>query len=508
MRNGTYYVYVTYSAGNKGIRAAVSFTVVTASVLTLSQTTGAVGAEVQITGNGFGDRESIAIKYDGNKVYIESGAQTTDRDGRFQSTILIPRSTAGKHTITVVGGDSRAEAKDEFTVEPRITVTPASGAAGDYITVTGTGFGRGVNLSISFDGIKMTTNETTDMDGSFQVTFAALPRGAGSCYVEARDENDNSNRVRFTLAPAAISLSPAAGYVGIQVTVSGTGFKASSSIPIIFDNDLVKTASTDSYGRFTASFNVPFRVAGIYNIKVSDGVNTTVAIFSIIISASISPVTSVASPGHVGTELTVSGAGFTVGGIVTITYDGNQVATAIVNTNGLFSTAFKAPASAGGEHRIVATDGMNTKQLTFVMESTPPPIPVPLKPEMGIKTKTPAYFDWEDANDPSGVTYTLQIAAEKNFSKGSIVLEKTGLTKSEYTLTGGERLKSVSKENPYYWHVKAVDGASNSSQWSGTGSFYVGFTLEAQQLIYIIIGIGVVLLGLLGYWLGIRRAHH
>ncbi len=504
--NGTYYIYVTYSA--KRILAAVNFAVVSVSNISLSQNSGMAGTEVAITGNGFGNQESITIKYDGNTVRIQSGAQVTDIDGSFSSTIVIPQSITGSHTISVTGDISHNEARVEFTVEPEITIVPTSGDAGDNITLSGTGFGRSLNLSISFGAVKIATNEKTDSNGSFGTTFAALPRGAGSYYIEARDDNGNLDTVNFILAPPAINLSPTTGNIGSQVTISGTGLKTNRSVQISFDNDLIETTSTDNYGRFTTSFDVPPRVAGTYILKVTDGVNTIGAAFTIIISASISPVTSALSPGHVGTELTISGAGFTSGGIVTITYDSNQVAMATANTSGLFSATFKAPASVGGEHKIIATDGVNTKQVTFIMESTPPPAPVPLKPEAGVKTKTQTSFGWEDVTDPSGVTYILQIATDKNFSNDSMVLQKTGLTESEYTLTREESLKSAGKENPYYWQVKAVDGASNSSQWSSTGSFYVGFTWGTTQLVYVMIGIGVVFLILLSYWLGMKKARH
>ena len=98
------------------------------------------------------------------------------------------------------------------------------------------------------------------------------------------------------------------------------------------------------------------------------------------------------------------------------------------------------------------------------MEATPPKIPEPLKPEMKLKAKARTYFDWEDVLDDSGVTYNLQVATKDDFAPANIVFEKTGLTKSEYTLTVDEKLTTTSKEVPYYWRVKAVDGAANQSQ--------------------------------------------
>jgi hypothetical protein len=95
------------------------------------------------------------------------------------------------------------------------------------------------------------------------------------------------------------------------------------------------------------------------------------------------------------------------------------------------------------------------------MESEAPPMPMLLLPEVATTTEAEAYFDWEDVKDLSGVTYTLQIASDKDFT--TIVLEKKGLTNSEYTITEEEKLEPAEKE-AYYWRVKAVDSAFNESK--------------------------------------------
>ncbi|GAI57012.1 unnamed protein product, partial [marine sediment metagenome] len=105
------------------------------------------------------------------------------------------------------------------------------------------------------------------------------------------------------------------------------------------------------------------------------------------------------------------------------------------------------------------------------------------------------------------------IATSENFTSASVVLEKAGLTSSEYTVNEGEELEPRSKEEPYYWRVKAVDGASNESAWSGERAFYVGspawtvnifgFTLSVWAIIWWCVGCLVA--GLAGYSLGRRR---
>ena len=96
------------------------------------------------------------------------------------------------------------------------------------------------------------------------------------------------------------------------------------------------------------------------------------------------------------------------------------------------------------------------------------------------------------------------------------LLEKEGFTSSESTLTEEEKLPSRSKEEPYYWRVKAVDGASNESSWTGAGQFYIGFSLPGWTIhifgfslsgwAVLWWGLGCLVAGLGGYWWGKRRA--
>ncbi len=501
VHGGQYYVYATYS-GSTRIRATDDFTVIGGEI-ELYPTEGHTGTEVEVTGIDFGEREDITIEYNDEDLDIASGDEETDSDGEFTCTIIIPESVAGDHTITVTD-EAGTEAEAVFTVEPQITIIPTSGAAGTTVTVSGTGFDYRSDVTTYLNNTEVAT-ETTNRYGSFEVTFNVPVLGPGIYDVEAEDEDDNKDRVEFTIAASA-SLSQTSGYVGTEVTVSGTGFEANMPISITFAGVGVGTTDSDDKGSFTTSFNVPASATGTHEVKVSDGLNTEETDFTVLTSASISPVTSTASPGHVGTELTISGIGYIAGRTVTIEYDATQVTTATVKTDGTFSAAFEVPASRYGEHNMTATDGTMTNQFTFTMESTAPPKPVLLEPEMDVKDKAAAYFDWGDVTDPSSVTYTLQIASDEDFT--SIMLEKKNLTDSESTTTKEERLKSVSKKTPYYWRVKAIDGASNESRWSGARSFYVGFSLTMPQwAIYTLFGIGALLFGFFGFWVGRKTAY-
>ena len=424
---GYYYVYVTYG-DNDDIEAIEEFTI---RGIELSPDEGTVDTEVEITGLGFTNSKDIRyIKYDDEEIDIESGDDETDRHGEFISSILIPESIAGEHTITV-RDESNKEASTTFTVDPEMTVTPISGTKGDTVAVTGTGFGDEEDVAIAFNNVTVATN-TTDQDGSFTASFI-VPDVAAAIYdVEAEDDDNNDADAQFTVEIATI--------------------------------------------------------------------------------LTISPVTTQASPAHAGMNIAVSGLGFRASSAITVTdlTSGLLIVTTISSADGVFQTTFEA-AGAAGEHVITASDGTSTLQVSFIMESQPPSAPALLLPEAATKVEARVSLDWETVTDDSSpVTYTLQIATDDDFAPASILLEKEGLTKSEYTTTEAEKLSSTKEEAPYYWRVKAIDAISNESEWSTPGSFYVGgifFSLTGWVL-YAVMGVGGLALLGLGYWLGRRTTYY
>lgn len=419
---GDYYIYVTDS-GSKTIRATADFTVIGSGAITIAPKTGLVGTEVEINGKDFSDNEAITIKYDATTVNIESGDAETDSSGVFEgTTIIVPKSAAGSHTITVIGEDSGAEVKATFIVEPQIAISPTSGTAQTPVTLSGTGFGSKSDVVVAL-GTTEVASETSDRVGTFEVTFNVPAVTPGAYSVEAIDYDGNSASADFTVI-----------------------------IPIM---------------------------------------------------AKIDP-----TSGHVGTEVTASGSGYTSGKTITVKYDTTNVATTTVNADGTFSVTFEAPISLHGDHNVTITDGTTAKQFTFNMSSLPPPIPNPLLPEMGVKVKPPITFEWQDVStDSPPVTYSLQIATRSSFAAGSIVLEKTELTEPEYAITETEQEELAKSKEAYYWRVRAVDSASNESLWTSPGTFYVGSAFPLPPwAIYTLIGLGGLILLLLVFWLGRRTA--
>ncbi len=501
--------------------------------ITVTPTSGEIGDYVDIECSSFSSEEdevyfyfssesrSVGYDIDDLDAYEYVAYEYTEGDTSFSSDFDVPDElTDGSEDEDVVSGDyyvyatyeSEGEivAKDDFRVIViSVSIDPDEGVVGTEVKIEGSGFDDREEIDIKFGTATVEIsrgNDDTSSNGSF-TSYFLVPESTEGDHTITVDIHNDEAEAEFTVEPE-ITISPTSGAVADSVTVSGTGFGYRKDITITFGGTEVAGDETNTVGSFEASFNVPEVGPGTYDVEAEDTSNNSAsATFSITTDISISPTTSVNSPGHVGMEVTISGTGFIASHEITITYTSEPVVfTTTSETDGTFSYTFAVPPSEAGEHTITATDGISTMEVTFVMESTPPETPPPLLPFMGDKAKAQAYFDWEDVTDDSEpVTYTLQIATDADFT--NILLEKTGLTTSEYTLTDEEMLESTSKEVPYYWRVRAIDAASNASDWTGAGTFYVGFVFPEIKgwILYTLIGLGGLLLFFLGLWIG-RRA--
>lgn len=490
--------------------------------LSVSPTSGRAGDTVTVTITGL---TGATVVLDFNRTNPKTVSITTSP---YITSYTIPTSaTPGgpdgtgnlikvtDHAWWLSGAPGYIDAVTFTVIIAEITIDTTSGPVGTEVEITGTDFAAGEDVTIDYDGVDITDDivdgeASTNSNGDF-TSIISIPEsttgshtititGATSAYIET---------ATFTVESEA-SLSPTEGGAGTGVTVSGTGFKASQSITITFDDEeLDTTIETDTNGSFSGAFTAPTKVRDTYEIEISDGTNSHSFDFDISADARLDLTT-----GHIGTTLTISGNGYVASGTVTVKYGDTLVATTTATVNGNFEVIFEVPTSQSGDHTIIVSDGINIKQFIFTMESEPPATPAPLLPEMDAEIEDEIYFDWEDVKDDSGVTYTLQIATDEDFTEDSIVLEKKGLTKSEYTITKEKNLAPVKEDSPYYWRVKAVDGASNESKWTVPGSFHFGsqfVSLVSPKiegwLLYTAIGVGAFLCGLLGFWIGRRTAY-
>lgn len=513
--------------------------------LVLSAYEGKIGDEIAIDGSNFDAHSLLFVYFSSDKAdegdYI--GEEVTayekieaipiiDANGNFSDPVefKVPDAlTDGKRKedvhdgtyyiyVTYVHGDLRIIKFVQFLVtDGEIQLDPEKGTVGTEVQISGEGLRPDQEIVVKYDeyDIDIASGDSkTDGDGSFTCTIIIPESIAGNHVITAIDESGDTPETEFSVEPE-ITIEPTQQIANNEVKVSGTGFKDIADITINFDGYKLATTPeplrTNYNGSFSGSFLVPLRdIYGTVKVEAMDGYNKAEALLIIIASISLSPTISPASPAHVGMELIIEGTGFTPNSSATITYSSNDetipITTATVDAKGNFWEHFIVPPVAAGSYLITATDGTSTATSTFTMESQVPKEPVPLLPEAASTVAARTRFDWQDVTDPSGVSYSLQVATDANFT--NILVNKTGLTTSEYTLETEEKLESTEGEAPYYWRVRAVDGAFNESEWTYSRSFYVGFSWASipDWMRYIFYVLGLSIAASLGFWLWRKRA--
>ena len=467
--------------------------------ITLSANEGTVGSKINIEGTGFAARKTVSFFIDSISI---SGTATTDSSGKFTSVnLIVPAIVGGDHTIKAQDSIFNS-ATDSFSVSPSLSISPNKGAVGTNVTITGNGFLSIANnpIIITYNGTVVTTSPpsvTADGNGNFGATFK-IPFGTSGIGTITASNNLNTSSTNF-YSTATVTINPTSGIVGTIITATGIGFSANVPITINYGNSQAGTAITDSEGNFSAAFPALASSTGIHQITITDQANTVTSPFNITPAVKVSP-----SSGSVGNDITVNGTGLTPSREITVKYDADQIATSATDVKGTFIVVFKAPASEGGKHQITVTDRINTIISTFLMDSTSPSVPVLLSPPFLTKASKMPILDWQDAIDPSSITYTLQVSKDTKFD--IVILEKRGLTSSQYEFKKQETLRSVSKNTPYYWRVKAIDSAYNESEWSAPFTFYAGFVLPIWVL-FTIVGASIFIVGVVSYWVERRRIH-
>ncbi len=534
--------------------ASKTFAVVRA-ILEVEPVTGKIDDWVKIKGSRLDASREICIYFSSDKAipgqkidtavtaYEDSyqalyGRLFTDSDGKISPNLnyKIPSSLthgSDKEDVhdgtyyfyityrTYKGSELTIEALAEFTILGGIIkLEPETAQVGSEVFITGEDLRNDQNITITYDGkiIPVASGDTrTDSEGNFNSTFV-VPEGiVGEHNIVVRDESGNTPKAKFYLKPK-LTVEPDVEVAGELVSLKGYGFAAREYITVYMDDKEVPTVptfiQTNSLGSFIANLKVPDNIyPGSRILTAKDAkLNTTETKFIILSSPttdpttgiSLTPGTSSTSPGHVGMELIVEGAKFHAGTDVSITFSNGKtikVADAETDNTGKFFIGFVVPSVPAGRYTVTASDGSNNMTALFFMESSAPVIPVPLIPKMTDTAEPEAFFNWEGIDDPSGVTYILQIGSDAGFE--NIILEKKDLPNSEYRLTKDEKLESTGNGKAYYWRIKAVDGAFNESDWTPAGLFYINKSSNggSSWIQYILYGIGVLVLVFLGFWI-------
>lgn len=194
---GEYFISVSGTATTAHEIGTLKFIVVPFAKIVPSS--GPVGTEVEIHGFGFRTGEDgITITYDNEiiKCNIVGGP-----DGTWDTTITIPPSTAGYHTIGVYGSSFTPKGivpDIQFKVIPKIELQPDSGGKGDKITTKGTGFASNEKVSIHFGSIALDTVYADDL-GCFEFVFQVPQSQKGEHNITASGSSGNVAKANFII---------------------------------------------------------------------------------------------------------------------------------------------------------------------------------------------------------------------------------------------------------------------------------------------------------------------
>ena len=333
-----------------------------------------------------------------------------------------------------------------------MALTPAQGAIGETITISGTNFPPTTDPSnpqiglIYFSsqdasvgqliGTHVTTYKTIaqpvtntlgQLSASFIVpsTFATGGNvGPGTHYIYVCMPPSNpaiQGKATFTvIGSGEIAIDINEGPVDEFVEITGSDFSADEPIFVEFAGNEVDiedgNTTTGSTGSFVSYIAVPEIRAGTHNIDVTVGTGTAATMetaqFTVTPDIIISP-----QSGEAGTNVSIIGTGFARRENVDVYYNSaTLVVSALTDTRGSFYTSFEVPEIAGltaGAYSIEAEDtDLNMASTMFTLNvSQPEPTetePTPTEPTQTQPTQT----------EP--VPVPLQVTADGN-EIGSII---------------------------------------------------------------------------------------
>ena len=477
---------------------APTLTVFAAPSISISPSSGVSGTTVTVRGSSFssyiGDRLSIYF----DDIGVTPSGVTVSGGSIFQTTFVIPDYTvSGSHVISIKGKTGGVLAENQFYVsQQEIVLDKWTCTVGTTIKASCKGFHAGKEVTVQYystDVPDILASQTANDSGECTVQFTTPVSAAGRHEIYVQNEFGDYAQTDIEIIPS-LSINPAVAAVGDKVNVTGFGFTGNSEVDVTLHGDKVAFTPVSERGSFSATFYLPVIRAGTYSIAIDDSSRNIKWIdFTVDTKITIS-----AQSGEVGLKTKVDGTGFEVLSVVIIKYDDEEIAVAITDINGTFSVNFIVPVSVAGPHNITVTDGLNTKQSIFTVESTPPPVPDAYVPKAFSTVEAQTNFAWGSVYDPSEpVVYTLQVSRTPDFQQP--ILEKKGLSVSQYTLAGEEALRPSRRFTHYYWRVRAIDSAGNEGDWSVPVAFQVepSNTLPVWAEITLS-GIGILLVIILG----------
>jgi len=342
-------------------RVEQTFTVVPS--LKLSATTSKVGTFVSATLKGFGPGESVALSWDGGAALARVAVSAV---GSGSVSFPVPEATKGQHLVGTTGETSALQASTPLSVEPSLTLSPASGYVGSNSAITLRGFSGNESVTILwYGGSTGTTALATvavDGRGSGSVGLTIPSATKGNHRVEGSGDAASIASASFTVLPR-LTLSATTGTVGTTVQAGLTGFGESEQIRLEwFDTTTASsvltfvTASAD--GATTANIVIPDASNGSHKFMATGTTTGASSYLFFVVKAGLT-----LSPGNgaPGASVTVSLTGYRAGETVNVAWfstatKSSVVASGVASAFGSSTATFTVPTDASiGDHKVEGT---------------------------------------------------------------------------------------------------------------------------------------------------------
>lgn len=213
-----------------------------------------------------------------------------------------------------------------------------------------------------------------------------------------------------TFSPAVTSLvvSPTHGPVGTLLSFSASGFAASSSISIAWNQGTVCTGLTSSGGVFGCTYPIAASPEGAASFTATDSHSgTAVVAFTVNPALSATP-----NAGPAGTLVAFAGTGFAASSSIALTWVQGSACTTTSAANGSFDCSYAIPPTTpGAPYTFTATDAStNAANAPFAVTYI---VPSPAAAKIGARVNftgagwapsSPFWINWTGGNACSGTT--------------------------------------------------------------------------------------------------------
>ena len=187
---------------NNQLGGSAEFVIPKPSII-LDKGGGEIGTTVKISGTGFRASQMVTFAYS-NHTTIVLGKIAASPIGEIKDYVFTVPESTGKENKVIATDAAGNNAEATFSVIPSIVLKPVSGAIGDTVTVTGTGYGYQSRITIYF-GQQEVKTARTDTKGSFETTFRVPDMELQTYDVDIADAEDNTAVASFTINAGKVS---------------------------------------------------------------------------------------------------------------------------------------------------------------------------------------------------------------------------------------------------------------------------------------------------------------